>query len=721
MENRNTPQEAPGALALEERPPEGVDLRRYLWILWVRLPVVAITFFVVIAGAAFWTYTLPNVYEATSKVRMEKAEQPRVAAGQGILVIPTPSTPSVETCIQLMKSRPYLEEALNYIRQKTKGRISPPLEGLRRAFKVEPIENTDILKITARAYNPEEAKWIADAVAYVFVKKDEERRKASARRTREYIEELLYGNPKKGIKGVRERLREIEEKVRKFSERERILSEDDLARYLDQWADLRAKLEALDASIVAAEERIKYLRSLLKRQGGAGLESGSSAIDALRTKLVDLEMQLIGLRQQYQEEHPKVAALRAQVEEIRRRLREAVRRTVAGESADIAPTVQQLVAAVADLATYRAQREAYARWLSDLERRIATLPKKAQEFARLRMEKQITEQLYSSLLQRLQEARIAEAGRVAGAYIVETATVPTAPIEPNRKRNLIFGFVIALAMSVGLGFLVEYLDDTVKMPEDIEARLGVPLFGMIPLIEAEGKYPLVLVSQPRSSASEAFRSLRSAVKFAGADGPLKTLLITSPGPNEGKTLVAANLAMAFAQAGSRVILLDCDLRHPALHRYFGVQREKGLTNYLVGEASLDEIVKGTGVSNLWLVPAGTLPPNPPELLESEAMRRTLEALSGRADIVIVDSPPLLGVADATILSSICDGTLLIAEAGSTRREAISLAKKAIDAAHGRVIGAVLNKVGPRRGGYYYYYRYYYRYYYKYYGPSERRR
>jgi capsular exopolysaccharide synthesis family protein len=200
------------------------------------------------------------------------------------------------------------------------------------------------------------------------------------------------------------------------------------------------------------------------------------------------------------------------------------------------------------------------------------------------------------------------------------------------------------------------------------------------------------------------------LKFAGLGKPIKTILITSPEPYEGKSTVSANLAIAFAQAGQKTLILDADLRRPRVHELFGLDRDIGLTTLLVGEASMEEVIRETGIDNLYAITCGPIPPNPAELLESERMREVLEELKQKFDIIILDSPLVMGMADAVILSSICDGTLIVARYNSTSRSAFNQARKLLENVKANILGAILNEMDVRRakyGGYYYYYYYYY--------------
>ena len=292
--------------------------------------------------------------------------------------------------------------------------------------------------------------------------------------------------------------------------------------------------------------------------------------------------------------------------------------------------------------------------------------------------------------------------------VVEPATVPGTPISPRTMLNVLLAATVGLILAVGAAFLLEYLDDTIKTPDDISKALDLSTLGAVTRIEGESiEDKLVTADHPRSPISEAYRILRTNLQFSTVDKPLKTLLVTSANPIEGKSLTAANLGVVMAQAGMSVIIVDSDLRRPVLHRIFRLTKEDGLTNALLqGNPNPDGYLQATTVENLRVLTSGPLPPNPSELLSSERMSRLIEHLKEQADVVLFDSPPYLAVTDAAVLSSQVDGALLVIDAGACRRELAVRAVEGLNKVGGNVLGAVLNKLSPRGSGYYYYYYYY---------------
>lgn len=291
--------------------------------------------------------------------------------------------------------------------------------------------------------------------------------------------------------------------------------------------------------------------------------------------------------------------------------------------------------------------------------------------------------------------------------IIEPAEVPVEPISPNVALNVGLATAMGLLLSIAAAFLLEYLDDTIKTPNDVMRVLGLPTVGGIAEITGRPSERLVAASAPRSPISEAYRVLRTNIHFADVDHPIKSILMTSAGPMEGKSLNAANLAIVMAQAGLKTVLVDCDLRRPSQHRLWGISNETGLTNSLLAQSFSDGFMSPTRLENLTVYPTGALPPNPAELLGSERMHQLKAQLEKEADIIIIDSPPCFPIADAAILARMTDGVLLIVDSGRSRRDEVLRAKELIQNAGGRILGVVLNRLAPRSSGYSYYYHDYY--------------
>jgi capsular exopolysaccharide synthesis family protein len=318
---------------------------------------------------------------------------------------------------------------------------------------------------------------------------------------------------------------------------------------------------------------------------------------------------------------------------------------------------------------------------------------------------------YTNIFNKLQDLRIRAATESNNLIVVEPAQINDRPVRPNTINNTILAVLVGAMAAVGIVFLIDYLDDTLKTPDEVVEDTGLSAIGVIAYIKGDKPADrLITHLTPRAPTSEAYRVLRTNLEFASVDTKLSNILVTSPSPGEGKSTTAANLATVLAQAGHRVVLIDADLRRPSQHKLLEVPNNQGLTMALLdSETPVSYHLQNTRIPGLRVMTSGPLPPNPAELLRSQRMAHVLEELKSEADVVIVDTPPALTVADASILGPRVNGVVLVAKIGSTRREALMQAQETLQKTGTNIFGVVLNRSNPARGGYYYNY-YYYRYY-----------
>jgi len=358
--------------------------------------------------------------------------------------------------------------------------------------------------------------------------------------------------------------------------------------------------------------------------------------------------------------------------------------------------------------------------IQEIEGKIRTLQSEgesADQNELIRLQDQLAQyrNSYSALLNSYSNIGLAEANSGATVTVISPATRPSVPIRPQTMKNTLLAVAVGAMLGIGLAFLIEYLDDTVKAPDDLQIA-GLSVVGVVQRVNPQGKSgaPNVFaMSQSRSLAVEAYRTLRTNLQFSSLDRPLRSLVVTSAVATEGKTTTAANLAVVMAQAGKRVVLVDADLRRPSAHKLFGLSNGTGLTIALVEEPSaLNGILQGTDIENLRVLSAGPVPPNPQELLGSQRMEELLHKLEEVADIVVLDTPPTLVVADANVLAARADGVLLVVNTGHTRRAAVQRAAEGLRQVGANLLGGVLNMVDTGAGrSSYYYDSYYYSHYY----------
>lgn len=366
----------------------------------------------------------------------------------------------------------------------------------------------------------------------------------------------------------------------------------------------------------------------------------------------------------------------------------ARREFIQKQAADIQSKIEEGQKKIVDLQE-SIKVTASAREIADKQQQITTLQNQINQW-------QLT---YATLLSTL-------APRASNYLsVVEPAKLPTYPIAPNVSLSILTAALIGMVLAIAGIFIIEYLDDTIKSPDDVSQSLGLANLGAIASIWGETPDDrLITAKYPRASHSEAYRVLRTNIQVMSLDKPMKTLLITSANPKEGKSITAANLAVVMALSGLRVLLVDVDMRRPQQHRIFRLSNEFGIVNVLLhSEATLDTYLQSGGTENLWILTAGPIPPNPAELLDSKRMRDLFDRFKSRFDLVIFDTPPILPRIDAAVLARHVDGIVLVIDAGHTRRDSAVRAKEALAHAGGRILGVVLNRIAHNNYYYYYYY------------------
>ena len=374
---------------------------------------------------------------------------------------------------------------------------------------------------------------------------------------------------------------------------------------------------------------------------------------------------------------------------------------------------QRLFESELDVIKNRAKLAPLNKVISKIEALFNKLPAQSIELARLERNRKSFEKLYLTLEEKYQEALVNERAKLGNVIIIDKAQLADKPSKPNRQLIVTAGAILGLALGVGFAFLRDYLDRSVKTPEEIEGK-GVSVLSWIPSIEelkdlGSSQLEFIVANKPNATASESFKALRTRVYYAKIESQLKTILVTSSLPSEGKTTVALNLAGSFALADKKVLLIDCDLRKPRIHAIFQAERYPGLSDYLFSNVSSEDIIRKTKLENMDFISSGTIPPNPSELLGSKQMVDFLHHFESIYDIIVLDSPPYISVTDAEILSRISDGTILVCRANKTPMDAFLRAHdRIVENENHKFLGSVLNNFSVKSAyGYYYNYYYYY--------------
>ena len=464
------------------------------------------------------------------------------------------------------------------------------------------------------------------------------------------------------------------------------------------------------AVTVARTERIgkeaRYRQLTVIQDSLADLDTfpdilANTFIQQQKAHLAELERQAAQLSENLGERHPEMLQVRSGIQTANARLQ--------GEIGKVVDSVRN---------EFEAARARERSMMAELEAQKAealAMNRTGIEYGVLEREAESNRQIYQSLLQRANETGVAGELRTSNIRIVDEAEVPTGPASPRIGLNLLLALFVGSMFAVGLAFFFEYLDNRIKTPDEIKTHLGLPFLGLIPLISKKESRDgaLLLNNGVPANFAEALRTVRTNLMFSSAAEGARSVVVTSTGPGEGKSVVASNVGIGLAQAGQRVLLIDADMRHPQIHERFGQTAEPGLSNLTVGNAKVSEVVRKTTVPGLWILPSGKVPPNPAELLSSQRFQVFLSSLDEHFDWVIIDTPPVLPVADATIVAHVVTGVLFVVGAEMTNRRAADVALEQLTQANARFAGAVLNRVNLVRNSYYYS-QYYRREYAKYY-------
>ncbi|MBD3278692.1 MAG: polysaccharide biosynthesis tyrosine autokinase, partial [Candidatus Aegiribacteria sp.] len=591
---------------------------------------------------------------------------------------------------------------------------------VRGSISVSNMKDTDFFVLSATGYSPVAAATMANLVAQTYYRQN----LAGARGENTIVKEFL----REQLDIIAGELELAENALTGFKEQTGIVSLSsetsqlvgNLSSFETAAATSRTEQGALQAQKYYYESQLEEGRMALPDDMAS---MNSSYISQLENDIATLESTRASLLAQGSaEEDDVIQDLNRQINARREALENALvqaagSRYPSDPAQSIQNIVSQLVTIEAQLRAERLREAALESVILQLEDSVEVLPELELQLARLERDWTVNEDIYLMLRTRYEEVRIAEAGQIGNVTIVDTA-LPGGMIKPNGRRNLILGIFAGLAAGIGFVFLKEQLDSSVKNPEDIE-KLDIPVVGVIPkvrksdLITEGGKMGLIMLTAPRQAASEAYRDLRTSLQFSAAEGGIHTILVTSAGPREGKSTTAGNLAVAFAQTSSRVLLIDTDMRRPVMHRIFRVEREPGFSEVAAGINSLEEAVKPTEMENLSVLTCGFIPHNPAELLGSARFKQLLQKARDMWDIVILDSPPVAVVTDPIVMSPEVDTTLLVAGVKKIDRKVLKSSWDKLNKGSGYCIGAVLNEFDPVNVyTSYSYYSYKYHYYYE---------
>jgi len=587
---------------------------------------------------------------------------------------------------------------------------------LRARTSIDPIKNSRLFHVKVEDTDPKRARRLSDAIATAFIDQNLQTAINSSSEAVTWITGQLDH--------IKSDLDRNENALYEFKRKNDLPS----ASINDASNVLRMEMQQYDTALTQTRTR---KQGLIARETELVKVTQDNPDDVPSSELLS-NTYLQQLRAQYQqlikdraalvgegkgESHPLVKSLSARLEETKTQLLAEVR--------NIRSAVER------DLAVIEHQEAGELALFEDSRRRAVELNMKEIEYHRLDRTREENEKLFELLTNKMKEADLARMMRVNNIRIVDFAEDPGGPVRPRIAADVGIGVLAGLILGAALMWARELLDNSVKTPQDLEDQLSVTFLGLLPEMDDEGEgrsrrgrrqgtrslppaaarshhIELVVHEHPLSGIAESARSIRTNLMFMNPDRPFRRLLISSAAPMEGKTTVACSIAIALAQGGQRVCIVDCDLRRPRLHRIFDRAGDAGVSNVVVGEATVEEVAKPTAVENLWSIPAGPVPPNPADMLHSDRFRKFLDELGDRFDRVVIDSPPVAAVTDSAVLSTLVDGTVFVVRAFKTSKQLAKQGLRILRDVDARVVGAVLNAVDLNKHEYGYYQYYYYK-------------
>lgn len=729
---------APDTPRLQRRPADEPHLLDYARVVVKRRHIALTSFVVVLLMAAVYSFTATPIYEGRVQLLIE-ADNPNVVSFKEVIDEGQTRTDYYQTQYKLLQSRTLAKKAIESLKLWDNPELNPAakqgfsigdavrgvaiwagslfastpeaevpgadetaaqvktIDAFLVRLSVSPVRNSRLVDVSFRAQDAVLASKVANALSKAYIEQNLEFRFTASREASEWLNQQLAEQKKQ--------VEVAETKLQQYREQNDAISLEDRENIVVQ------KLSDLNAAVTKAKtDRIQkeamYRQLAATQNNSAGLDTfpailGNQFIQQQKAELASLQRQQAQMADKLGDRHPEMIRVQSAIEQAQTKLQVEVAKVVQSVRTDYQAAVAHEQTLSAALEQQKGEALAFNR--------------KAIDYSVLERDVESSKQIYQSLMQRAKETGISGELKTSNIRVVDAAEVSQSPVSPRRMLNMLIGLFGGAFLGIGLAFFFEYLDNHVKTPEEIESRLGLPTVGLIPALSATNRDALICKGVPHNFA-EALRGLRTNVLFSFADDGPRSIVVTSTGPNEGKTTVASNLAVAMAMAGQRVLLIDADMRRPRGHEVFGLKQQPGLSNLLIGAAKAGDVMQKGPVSGLFVLPAGKTPPNPAELLGSKRFADFLTTLGKHFDLIVIDTPPVMAVTDAAIVAHRTTGVLFVIAADQTSSQAAQTALDQLEQARARFLGAVLNRV-DLEGNAYYYAKYYRKEYANYYAAA----
>ncbi|MBD3239329.1 MAG: polysaccharide biosynthesis tyrosine autokinase [Chitinivibrionales bacterium] len=688
------------AAAYEDEDEEAFDLLQYLSVIIRRRNVIILVVLLATAYAIYAYLTAPRYYEAHARLLFSPGYQ-EIGAGDYSAYRQWVSRERLfRTHLELLRSR----AVLSLLSENLDNRVLPPeiAAGMTIKRGMTAGEENDIIEIAYQHPDAELAKDVANELCRTYI--DYVRDVNAQEQTRLILKlETQIGK-------LRAELKEKEDAFRAFKVEHRMVHlSDETSASVAQVSGMEVALQQTQLELVETKQRLKALRSNISQQDVSIVQS-MTYDNAYQNRLSDLELQLNTLSAEYSPEHFKVRMLREQIDTLRRAMESDIQSRVARQTTYVKNPVrqsllQELVQLTISKSALETRRTAQEQLVESLSTDLVQLPALEQQYVSLQRETTLLTETLKMLQREYEQAKIKRDSQESDLRIFELAPTPKALISELQPTSIVIGILVGLLLGIVLAFLLEYLDQTVKDPADIEKLTESHLLGFVPFIDG-GRPMIDTRDKSASEVVEPFRAVRANLKHTIDQQHYRSLLVCSALKGEGKTTLVANLALAFSLDGRRVILIDCDLRRPQLHRFFGLSREPGLSEYLTDACSLEEALRESSREGVLVITSGAAPHNRAELLGTQRFSSLLDRLRTQADLVLLDTPPLLPVSDVITIAPNVEAAVMVVRTlwtpkKAARQTAAHLRRIGLD-----IVGAVANGVSHGKGYYAYYYGYY---------------
>ena len=641
-----------------------------------------------IGAALAYNYTATPFYEAQARLVIELTA-PDVVSFRPVVNQDRTNTEYYETQVGVLRSRGIAQRTLQRLGLwRTDASRDAQVDDLLSSLEIAPMERGRLVDVRFRSTDPQLAARVANGIADSYVEQDREAKLQASRQASKWLSDRLVE--------LREQVNESQAALQQYRRK------TDLSLGDNQQNIVVQKLAQLNTAVTAARaERIEretlYAQLKAIQQSGSALDTfppilANAFIQGLKAELAELLRQRGQLSERYGDLHPEMIRINTAIETAQGRL--------GAETAKVVDSIRNQYEAAA------ANERGLVQVLEEQKQAVLNLNQAAIGYGELQRDATSTQQVFESVLQRVRESQVAGELQYSAARIVDRATPPTDPVWPRRQLNLMIALFGGFILAVGFVFSIEHLRTRIDGADDVRA-LGLPILGMTPWV---GSAPKVLLSphgNPPAAFQEALRAIRANILFSPAAADMRTLAVTSAGVGEGKTSVVTNLAVAMAVAGRQVLLIDGDLRRPRVHSVFSLPKSPGLSEVMAGQVRPSEAVRQTTTPGLSVLPSGVVGESPADLLESELFRALLFELGERFDMVVIDSPPVMAVADASLIANVASSVIFVVRANKTSREAAQKALERLRMSHADILGVVLNDARPGRESGYQYDAYYY--------------